>query len=326
VLLVIECVALHQPRLPADLGFYDLRLVEVQAAQAALAAEYLIEGFCIWHYWFNGKRLLHKPVDQILASKDLPLQFCLAWANEPWSRRWLGEERDILQAQTYSEEDDRNHARWLAPVFADRRYITVDGRPLFCIYAPAALPEPQRTLDTIRRTATDEGLPEPYLVGIDAHRPGADFRPLGFDAVLNFEPQLGHLPYALTDGWSPKRLVRNLRQGVPRARVKVYSERAVRQLFDLHRPTTWTHRSVVVGWDNTPRRGRDGVVFVRTSPDSFRDALDAAISQTEARHEGDARLVWVNAWNEWAEGNYLEPDLERGHAYLSAVRAANRCD
>jgi len=313
----------YQPHIPADLGFYDLRLVEVQSAQAELARAYLVESFCVWHYWSGGRRLLQRPIDQVLASRDLEFPFCLAWANEPWSRRWLGQDKDVLWAQLYSEEDDANHARWLTQVFADARYLTVNGRPLFAVYNPKALPEPRRTVDAIKRAATGEGLAEPYLVGIDAHSPGVDFRLIGFDATLNFEPQLGHLPLALRDGRSVKRLLANLRLGVTSSRTKVYADSHARHLFDLHRPTTFTHRSVVVRWDNSPRRGADGVVLLGSTPEVFRRSLDRAIAETEARHEGQERLVWVNAWNEWGEGNHLEPDLTCGHNYLAALRSAN---
>jgi hypothetical protein len=262
----------------------------------------------------------------VLASKDIEFPFCLAWANEPWSRRWLGETKDILWDQTYSDEDDRNHAHWLTHVFADRRYITVEGRPLFAIYDPKALPDPRRTAETIKRTVTVAGLAEPYLVGIDAHSPGMDFRRMGFDSTLNFEPQLGHLPLGLRDGWAAKRLLFNLRWRIISGRTKIYSEGEARHLFDVRRPPTWAHRSVVVGWDNTPRRGVDGVVFMRKSPGAFQRALTTAIAQTQALHKGEERLLWINAWNEWAEGNHLEPDLKFGHDYLLAVRSANKED
>lgn len=312
-----------QPRIPADLGFYDLRTVETQQAQSELAAAHGIEGFCVWHYWFGGKRLLHRPIDQVLEHNDLHFPFCLAWANEPWSRRWLGEAQDVLQEQPYSPADDVAHGRWLAEVFADARYRTVGGRPIFGVYAPSSLPEPRRTADTIKDCATAAGLPEPYLVAIDAHEPGVDWRPHGFDSVLNFEPQLRWLPFALRDGMDPRRVVRNLRAGVLRGRTKVYSEAEARVLFATNRPDTITHRSVMVGWDNTPRRGVNGIVIRRGSAEGFQRALVEAVDWTERRHARDERLTWINAWNEWAEGNYLEPDMRSGHAYLEAVLAAN---
>ena len=186
----------YQPRLPADMGFYDLRVPETRAAQAELAREHGIEGFCYWHYWFQGRRLLWRPFNDVLQSGEPDFPFCLAWANESWSRRWLGEEEDVLAAQTYSDDDDVHHIQWLLQAFADRRHITVNGRPLFLIYRPRHLPDPQRTTDVFRTECVKAGLPEPFLVGIDAHCQNFDCRSIGFDGTLSFEPQLGILPGA----------------------------------------------------------------------------------------------------------------------------------
>ena len=146
----------YQPRLPADLGFYDLRVPETRAAQAELAREYGIEGFCYWHYWFQGRRLLWRPFNDVLQSGEPDFPFCLAWANESWSRRWLGEEKDVLIAQSYLDGDDVHHIRWLLQAFADRRYITINGRPLFLIYRPRHLPNPQRTTDLFRTESRED--------------------------------------------------------------------------------------------------------------------------------------------------------------------------
>ena len=162
----------YQPHFPADLGFYDLRLAESRQAQADLATKYGLSGFCYYHYWFSGKRLLERPFSEVLSSGKPELPFCLCWANETWSRRWLGEETAVLQKQSYSDADDLEHARALLPAFADRRYLTVDGRAIFLVYRPHDLPHPQRTTDVFRQVGVSHGLPEPYLVGVDAHRPG----------------------------------------------------------------------------------------------------------------------------------------------------------
>ena len=170
----------YQPRLPADLGYYDLQGAETRQAQAELATAYGIEGFCYWHYWFHGIRLLERPVDEILASGEPDFPFCLAWANESWSRSWLGDKREVLIEQKYSEQDDRVHARWLAKAFADPRYIHVNGRPLLVVYKPMDLPEAKRTTEIFRDECRRLGQPEPYLVGIDAHCPGTDMRSARF--------------------------------------------------------------------------------------------------------------------------------------------------
>lgn len=334
-----------QPNLPGDLGFYDLRLPETRAAQAALAAQYGIAGFCYWHYWFQGKRLLERPFNEVLTSDEPDFPFCLAWANESWSRRWLGEEKQILIAQTYSPEDDVAHARWLTQCFADPRYLRVESRPLFLMYRPRDLPNPQQTLDTLRQESQRAGLPEPYLVGIDAHCYGMDLRTLGFDDTLAFEPQLGVLPNALTEGWSIARIRQNL--AVRRAATDGYlnGARATRralyfawQTRDLKLNDDAAARqrmesiprlfpylpSVYVGWDNTPRRGRKGIVITNNTPQQFGDALARKIAQVQPRPP-EQRLVFINAWNEWAEGNHLEPDLKNQHGYLEQIPRALNC-
>lgn len=292
----------YQPHLPANLGFYDLRLPEARAAHAALAGRYSIEGFCYWHYWFAGTRLLHEPVDAILASGEPDFPFCLAWANETWSRRWLGEERDILLKQTYPAEDDVAHARWLLPALADRRAVRVHGRPLFLVYRPADLPSPGRTTDVLREQSVRAGLPEPFLVGVDAHR-RLDARTLGFDSTLAFEPQLGALGGVRDEG------------------LDVHDYVEARRLMRRNEAYPLI-KSIVVSWDNTPRRGREGTVLANSSPEAFGDGLRELIDEVAGR-PFDERLVFVNAWNEWGEGNHLEPDRRHGLGYLEAVRAAN---
>jgi len=289
-----------QPRLPSTLGFYDLRVPEVREKQAALAREHGIEGFCYWHYWFNGKRLLERPFGEVLATGSPDFPFCLAWANETWSRRWLGEERDILIKQTYSREDDLEHVRWLIQAFADERYIRVDGRPVFLVYRPGDLPEPEVTIELWRSECIDAGLPEPFLLGVISHQ-DQDWRTIGFDGNVDFEPQLGVLPGPLEDG------------------LKIYDYTYARKRMTARARDYPYYPCVFVSWDNTPRRGEDGIVFINATPDAFEAGLREAI-RSVAQRPTERRLVFVNAWNEWAEGNYLEPDTVRGRAYLEAVR------
>jgi lipopolysaccharide biosynthesis protein len=294
----------YQPHVPAELGFYDLRVPEVRERQAQLAASHGIEGFCYWHYWFHGRRLLERPFEEMLASGKPRFPFCVAWANESWSRRWLGHRTDVLQAQAYSAADDREHARWLVHAFADARYIRVDGRPLLLVYNPGDLPAPDETTTVFRDECTRHGLPDPFLVGVSSHRQ-ADWRHSGFDANLAFEPQLGVLPGPFDDG------------------LKIYDYALARQRM-LSQPHDYPRiPCVVVSWDNTPRRGTDGIVFLNATPDAFEAGLrDAVVSVQD--EPAERRLVFVNAWNEWAEGNHLEPDERHGRAYLEAVQRATQ--
>lgn len=314
----------NQPHLPADLGFYDLRLPETRVAQAEMAADHGIDAFCYYHYWFSGRRLLERPLDDMLASGEPGFGFCLCWANESWSRRWLGEERDILMKQIYSPEDDRQHARWLLNAFADPRYVRIGDRPLFLIYRPHDLPVPAATADVLRETAVRAGMAEPWLLGVDAHRPGEDYRQMGLDATLGFEPQLSVFsPHCFQDGRSGRRWLRNLCLGVNSPYLKLYDDGEARRRMHTIQRADGTVPCCYVGWDNTPRRGRNGIIYINGSPECFEAALREAVAAA-SEHPAHRRLVFINAWNEWAEGNHLEPDQRYGHAYLQAVARAVR--
>jgi lipopolysaccharide biosynthesis protein len=312
----------YQPHIPADLGFYDLRLPEIRLAQAELARKYHIEGFCYWHYWFHGKRLLERPFNEVLASGEPDFPFCLAWANETWSRRWLGEEKDILIQQTYSVQDNFNHAKWLVKVFSDSRYIRVKKRPLFLVYRPLDLPDPQKTTDIFRNECIKNGIPEPYLLGINAHCLHVDCRTLGFDGTLSFEPQLGVLPRAFNDRAKIVGLIRNLKIGVINSIPKIYDYSEARTLMMNHKRGFPVYPCIFVKWDNTPRRGRNSIVIVNSEPENFASGLADVISSVHKKTYED-RLVFINAWNEWAEGNHLEPDLKYGLKYLEVIKKTN---
>lgn len=314
----------YQPHLPADLGYYDLRLPEVREAQASLAAEYGIDGFCYYHYWFNGRRLLERPHAEILKSGEPKFPYCLCWANESWSRRWLGEERNLLMEQKHSLEDDKQHALYLLKSFEDDRYIRVGDRPVFAIYRPDLMPDPSAAVEVYKDTCRKHGVPEPWMIGVDAHRPGSDYTKLGFDATLGFEPQLGvFAPECFRDGASLAKLRNNLSLGIYSSRLKVYDEREARRRMAGIRRVHPYHPCCFVAWDNTARRGKEGIVYVNGSPELFQESLVSSMERAEALPE-EARIVFVNAWNEWAEGNHLEPDQRNGHAYLEAVRRARR--
>ncbi len=310
-----------QPRAAGELGQYDLRVAATRQAQADLAKAHGIEGFCYWHYWFHGKRLLEKPFNEVLKSGQPDFPFCLAWANESWSRRWLGEDKEILIEQTYSPEDDLAHIRWLAEAFADPRYVRVDGRPLFLVYRPAHLPDAKRTTDTFRAECVRLGLPEPYLVGMDAHCVRLDTRTLGFDITEHHAPQFEALPGSLVDEWSVEKFVQNLGFGILSGRRKIYTyEHAVKRMA-ASRPNHPYLPCLFTGWDTTPRRGQQAIVMTEPTPAAFRAYLTELVELALSKPP-EQRLVFINAWNEWAEGMYLEPDQKHGRLYLEEVRAA----
>ena len=313
----------RQPRYPADGGYYDLRLTEVHEAQAKLATEYGIEGFAYYHYWFGGKRLLHKPVDAMLASGKPQFPFCLIWANETWSRRWLGEEAEILIKQEYNHEDDAAHAKFLSNTFADDRYITIDNRPVFTIYRPGDLPDVARTISIIKETAIRQGIKEPYMVASNSHdyHQYERFLKMGFDAILNFRPQLGVLPLAFSDEYIRDRLIDNIKKHkVFSGKLKVYNYRQALDLMQQIEPADFSRilPSVFTGWDNTPRRAEKGIIMVNNHPHIFEEELERVVQKMK-RTDGHPGIFFINAWNEWAEGNYLEPDTVNGYAFLKAV-------
>ncbi len=295
----------YQPHLPANLGFCDLRVAETREAQASLAREYGLGGFCYWHYWFHGQRLLERPFHEVLTSGRPDFPFCLAWANETWSRRWLGEEKEILRQQTYSPDDDVQHARWCLQAFADPRYIRFQGRPVFLIYRPTHLPDPKRTADIFRRECEREGVPAPFMLGINSHQ-DLDYRTLGFDGTVDFEPQLGVLPNPMADGLKIYDYVHARKAMTARAKHREYP----------------VYPCVFVSWDNCARRNENGIVFLNSSPENFENGLREAVQSVQNR-PADDRIVFVNAWNEWAEGNHLEPDQRHGLGYLEAIRRVN---
>jgi lipopolysaccharide biosynthesis protein len=312
-----------QPKLPADLGLYDLRNPEVRKQQAELAKQYGINGFAYYHYWFNGKRLLERPFNEILKSNEPDFPFCLFWANETWSRRWLGQEVDVLIKQEYSKEDDTSHARYLANAFSDRRYLTKEGRPVFIIYRPNDLPNISSTINIIKEIGVKENGVEPFIVGSNSHCPYTnELLKKGFDAVLNFRPQLGALPDAFNDNFLKERLFKNIKDSkVFSGSYKIYDYKDALDLMEKIEPETFENMipTVFVGWDNTARRGEKGIIIRNNHPDLFEKELLRVKNKLLKANE-NIGFVFINAWNEWAEGNYLEPDSINGHAYLQAVK------
>jgi lipopolysaccharide biosynthesis protein len=312
----------YQPHIPADLGFYDLRLPEVREEQAALARAHGIEGFCYYHYWFgNGRRILQRPFDEVVASGKPDFPFCVCWANETWSGVWHGAPGRVLIEQTYPGDDDhRAHFRTLLPAFRDPRYITVDGKPVFTIYKPEHLPDPRRTLELWRWMATTAGLRGLYILGKSA---AAGWNPQqnGFDGRVC-------LPLILQRPWVSKRqpfkwLKRQagLYAGLPtfHSALRFVPELEAQRAL----PYEW-HPCLIHAWDNTPRSGKDGVVVRGASPEQYARLVSTAINAVSSKPP-ERRLVFLKAWNEWAEGNHLEPDRQTGCQYLDVLRdAVNR--
>jgi lipopolysaccharide biosynthesis protein len=304
----------YQPHLPADLGFYDLRVPETRAQQAALARAHGIGAFCYYHYWFSGKRLLQRPFDEVLSSGEPDFPFCVCWANESWTRRWDGLGSDILIAQRYRVDDALALIRELLPAFADRRYVRIDGKPLLLVYCADAIPDPQRWAAIWRGAARDAGHPDLYLALVQSvNQTTMDPSTIGYDAAVEFPPHLTRSQGIAPD---PKGVRRGF-QGDVLDYVSCAQDALARP-----RPEYRLFRGAMTGWDNTARVPDIARCFVNAEPANYERWLAAAAAQTREWHDGDERIVFVNAWNEWAEGCHLEPDLRYGRAFLEATRRA----
>ena len=305
----------YQPREPADLGYYDLNDVTVMDRQAALARRYGIDGFVYYYYWFGGKRLLEMPLERLLSTGRPDHPYCLCWANENWSRRWDGRDQEILIGQAHSPEDDRAVIRDIARHFTSLRYIRIDGRPLILVYRVELFPDFRETAARWRAACRADGHGEIYLAYVESHdlvHKGLAPSTFGCDASVEFPP------LNLVDRTMPGGEILNPQfQGG----VGDYADTAF-GFCTRDLPGYTRFRGVTPGWDNTPRRQDHGFVLDRPSPAVFQAWLEHAIAQTRAHRHGDERLVFINAWNEWAEGAYLEPDRVFGHTYLEAVRNA----
>lgn len=327
-----------QPHLPADLGFYDLRVPETRRQQADMARAAGIEAFCYYHYWFQGQRLLNRPLDEMLTSKEPDFPFCLCWANQTWARTWSGRERDVLVNQDYDYEDHRKHIAWLCNVFADSRYLRVEGRPLFLIYQPEDIPDVSNMLAAWRRTCAKELGVEPYFCGVRtgfSTLDSAGINALGFDGVVEFEPNRKHFPAAknatghavsLLHRVLPTKLYDALRDNrwLGRRNLNTIIEYAKYVDHSLARPKLGeaTYPVVFPSWDNTVRRA-SATIIENHDAGQYKRWLDDAMSRVASR-TADHRLVFLNAWNEWAEGCHLEPDQAHGSAFLDATADALR--
>jgi lipopolysaccharide biosynthesis protein len=313
-----------QPHLPADLGFYDLRLAEARKAQADLAREYGIHGFCYYHYWFSGRRVLERPLNEVLASGEPDFPFCMCWANENWNRRWDGFEKEILLEQVYSAEDDLRHIRSLIPFFKDPRYIRVNGKPLFLFYRIGHLPEPAETIRRWQAEAVAAGLPGLYLANVESFptEHGAAAK-LPLDAAVEFAPDWGCLE-------KPSLFLRGLRRiqkkvGGPSLCTHTFLPYAslAEKMKRKPAPDYLRYRCVTPMWDNSARRKENALVLTGSTPELYERWLADTV-RAFAPPSGEENLIFINAWNEWAEGNHLEPDQQWKRTYLEATRRALR--
>ena len=333
----------YQPRLPADLGFYDLRLPEIREQQAALAKDAGIEGFCYYHYWFgNGKQLLERPFNEVLQSGSPDYPFCLCWANHDWTNKtWkkgssLHQDSMIMKME-YSMDDHRNHFYSLLPAFKDHRYIKVDGKPLFAVWAPRNIPEAKRFIDLWQRLARENGLEGLHIVGhtdntgkalagkkanyysadmaMDYYQSVLD---LGFDAVISSG-------YRRAMGLAEGRLRMMWKMLTTKTFAPSYTKMDYSRLMDHYYVAEDGEENVyptlLPQWDRTPRAGRKAEILVDSTPEKFQHTMEKAL-ELVASKAPEHRLLFLKAWNEWGEGDYVEPDQKYGHGWLEAMKNA----
>lgn len=322
----------YQPRVPADLGYYDLRDEAVRRNQAELARSYGIEGFIYYHYWFgNGKQVLQHPLEEVLRLKEPNFPFCICWANESWRGVWFGaRNKTTLIEQTYPGVDDyRAHFKYLLPFFRDPRYIRVDGKCLFFLYIPADIPDLKQFCSLFRSWALEAGIGDLYILG---GRCPEGFNPLehGLDGLVGAEFVTLRYMTAPNHESVPvfRKLIRKIQNRLQgngkldfetRKKPLIISyKKAIRYLLPEKNYPFDYYPCVINDWDNTARAGTGGIVFHQSTPRLWRQHLEEACTYVKKFPE-QKQLVFIKSWNEWAEGNYLEPDAKWGHAYLEQV-------
>jgi len=335
----------NQPHLPADLGFYDLRLSEVREAQAKLAKEYGIYGFCYYHYWFNGRRLLERPFEEVFESGKPDFPFMLCWANENWSRTWDGGNKEMLIEQQYSFEDDRLHIQSLIPYFKDKRYIRVNNKPVFAVYRSKHVPDMAATIKTWREEAARHGL-ELYICRFESCLEGGEeYLSAGFDAAIDFQPwgRDMHEYKSIQINQKIQSFHYRLKNFVYR-KIRVASEKGYEhfkrksstQLLNNHifdhsdyvdfimnkpYPNYKVFPGVTPMWDNTARQTKHPGIALNADPELYKKWLQHLVKVFRP-FSSEENFIFINAWNEWAEGCHLEPCQKWGRKFLEATRDA----
>ncbi|MDE6458272.1 MAG: glycoside hydrolase family 99-like domain-containing protein [Muribaculum sp.] len=311
----------YQPHLPADLGFYDLRLKECRLEQIKLARKYGIYGFCYYHYWFNGKLIMEKPVELMRQNKDENFPFMLCWANENWHRNWEGGFNKVLIKHDYNLDDDKRHFYYLLPYLTDERYIKVNGAPVLCIYRTHLFPDIDKTIDLWQDLASKEGFRLYICRFEDSLHFGEKYMTDKIDAAIEFQPFINsdHMHV----GNYISRISRKLCNKEYFNYLYSYPKLVKKQLSRNYKDLSYKrYLCAFPSWDNSPRRkGRSFTAFKDSSPELFEKWLNH-ISTTFEPFSENENFIFINAWNEWAEGCHLEPDLKYGTRFLEAIKRA----
>ncbi|WP_343681154.1 glycoside hydrolase family 99-like domain-containing protein [Chryseobacterium arthrosphaerae] len=317
-----------QPIYPADLGYYDLRVPEVREQQAQMAKDYGVHGFIYYHYWFgNGKQLLERVANDVLKSGKPDFPFCFCWANETWSGIWHGLSEKILVEQTYPDEQDLiAHFEYLLPFFKDERYIKVDNRPLFIIYDSNHLNNGDpHYISKFRELARKNGFDDLYVMASNKLRDDLDFRAIGYDSKISNAFQKAWIPHIGKEYISHSQYYKNRIKGLigikkkEQPKVRIQDASAVVNDLKFEESNVPTYPCILPNWDNTPRSGYRGIILANNSPELFEVQVEKAVQYLEDKNYPEQFLV-VKSWNEWAEGNILEPDRKNGFGYLNALK------
>lgn len=310
----------YQPKVPADLGYYDLRVPETRSAQAEMAKSYGIEGFCYWHYWFgNGKQLLERPFKEVLESGSPDLPFCLAWANHSWLDKQFKKSgtNKMLIEQIYPGDDDyREHFYELLPAFKDHRYIKVDNKPLFYIYAPFDLPDANHFVNLWQELAKQNGLDGIHFVTQTHNLDEIDILvKMGFDGINII--RLFHF-FSKDYSFIEKVYMKIMRIIFKTGRIVDYGV-ASKYFSGKEDSIEYCYPTIIPNWDHSPRSGREGHILINSTPDKFRKHVSSVL-QTVIHKSKQKRIVFLRSWNEWGEGNYMEPDLKYGRGFLASLK------
>lgn len=312
----------YQPHLPSDLGYYDLRLEEARIAQEEMARAYGIHGFCFYHYWFNGKRILEEPVYRKLKNKKEDLPFMLCWANENWTRTWNGGDKDVLLHQEYSHDDDRQHMQVLLEYFNDDRYIKVNGKPVFIIYRPKLFPNIKETIKIWREAVKAAGFPDLYIGFARTFEYTDAVDKEGFDFAFEFQPNFANRPDTLNDSTYKRYFHAAMRKINLKVKntfkniydYEAYAEKQIESGFKEN-----TYPTITPMWDNSARRSVNYFILHNSTPQKYKRWLQHIVKKFQWNSMPES-FLFINAWNEWAEGNHLEPCRKWGNQYLKATK------
>jgi hypothetical protein len=307
----------YQPRTPLNDNYYNLEDVDVMKWQAKLAKEYGIYGFCYYHYWFNGKKLLEKPLENMLKASDVQIPFCLSWANEPWARTWDGRDTDVLMPQEYGTQKEwAEHFEYLLDFFNDPRYIKIEGKPMMVIYRTSSIPKVNEMIDLWEKLSIEAGFNGLHIVETLNSLQKGPFT-LKSEACMEFEPSFTlyhryYLKYRVID-WLKKKFTKIEIKNYDNVYDCIVNKKSIKD-------NKKRYLGAFVGWDNSPRKGKGGVIILGSTPEKFAKYLKQQFLNAK-KLQFD--FIFVNAWNEWAEGAYLEPDNKYGYNYIEAIKRLN---